>query len=392
MSGRSGWRGLLGERRLRALRNSRGYDLWRRFREEAQIAEVAQLLSAPESKISPYDEAELQTVLRSRASARRRPAPGEPLRVASYGASDWEQNGLWQSVRRLGDGFHTPLRRDGVELVQRRAEAAKAFLAELDRADAAGRPIHLAFFYAGGADLEVSLLNTLRERGVWTVLMGLDDKQQITRTQGPEARQTEVARAVDVYWTTWRAGADWLLWNGATPWYAPEAADPAFFHPVPGVERDLDVLWMGRLYGPRAPLVRFLQEQGVRVAVHGPGSPGGPVSFEEMLRLFSRAKVVLGMGGVGQTDAVKHLKGRDFEAPMCGALYLTSFNPELTDHFQVGKEILCYASPVECLDVLRWILRRPEDAQRIRDAALARSRACHTWDARFLRLTQLMGL
>ena len=105
---------------------------------------------------------------------------------------------------------------------------------------------------------------------------------------------------------------------------------------------------------------------------------------------MSRARLVLGMGGVGHTDKVKHLKGRDFEVPMCGAAYLTSFNPELADFFTVGSEILCYGSPQECADVARWGLARP--ARLIGIGAAARRRCTeHTWDRRLEQMLRLLG-
>jgi hypothetical protein len=379
---------------MRTLRGLPAYSLWRRYREHSQTQQFGSLLSQVDASTPVYSEESLQEALRARASQRRRPENGQPLRVASYGFSDWEDCGLWQSVQRLGEGFHFDLRRDpALQWEAQRQAWSVEFLTQLDAREASGQPIHWVFFYAGGADVDLGLLATLRERGIWTVLMGLDDKQQLPEVREGEAagRQSEVARAVDVYWTTWRTGADLLLGLGATPWYAPPGADPAFFHPV-STARDIEVLWTGRLYGPRGELVRFLESNGVALSVYGPGSAAGKVSFEEMIRLFSRAQIVLGMGGIGQTDRFKHLKGRDFEVPMCGALYLTSFNPELTDAYDIGREVLCYSSPVECLDVIRWILRRPKQAQQIRDAALRRTVAAHTWDARLARLRTLLGL
>jgi spore maturation protein CgeB len=117
------------------------------------------------------------------------------------------------------------------------------------------------------------------------------------------------------------------------------------------------------------------------------------VPFPEMIELYSRAKVVLGVGGVGFTESIKHLKGRDFEVPMSGALYLTSFNPELADHFVIGKEILCYASWLDCAEVIRWVLEFPEWAEDVRRAGRRRCLADHTWDTRIDQmLTKLVEM
>jgi spore maturation protein CgeB len=79
---------------------------------------------------------------------------------------------------------------------------------------------------------------------------------------------------------------------------------------------------------------------------------------------------------------VKHLKGRDFEVPMTGALYLTTFNEELSRHFDIGREILCYGSYAECAEIIVRMLRAPDQAQAIRTAGHARALRDHTWRRR----------
>ncbi|MGC3999845.1 MAG: glycosyltransferase [Anaeromyxobacter sp.] len=322
----------------------------------------------------------------------RRPL-GATARFAVFGTNHWEQNGLWPALRTVGaEVFFDYLAAPAARAGDGGKALGRSFLRVLDDAERSGGPISLVFFYAAGFWLDDAMLAELRARGIWTVLLALDDKQQLFAPprEGVREWQARAARGVDLYWTTWRSAIDWLAAEGATPWYAPAGADPRLFRPVPA-RRDLDVVWVGRGYGPRYDLVRSLRRRGFAVQAYGPGWEGGPVPFEEMMALYGRAAVVLGMGGVGQTDAFKHLKGRDFEVPMSGALYLTSFNPELTDHFRVGEEILCYSSVAECADVLRWVLARPDLAERIRAAARARSLRDHTWDARMRTMLDLLG-
>ena len=73
----------------------------------------------------------------------------------------------------------------------------------------------------------------------------------------------------------------------------------------------------------------------------------------------------LGVGGVGHLDEVQHLKGRDFEVPMCGAVYLTTYNPELCDWYQVGEEILCYGSFQNCAEILINLLSDSKKMEKI---------------------------
>lgn len=115
------------------------------------------------------------------------------------------------------------------------------------------------------------------------------------------------------------------------------------------------------------------------------------MDFEKTVELYNRTKIVFGIGGVGAMNGVKHLKGCDFEVPMPGALYMTSYNPELTDHYRIGEEILCYSSFEECADLVHWILRHPDEAEKIRLQALKRSLKDHTWEKRLLSLFNLFS-
>ena len=47
------------------------------------------------------------------------------------------------------------------------------------------------------------------------------------------------------------------------------------------------------------------------------------------------------------------IKGRDFEVNAIDNLYLTMFDPELTRHFDVGREILCYRDAIDCIELIR---------------------------------------
>jgi hypothetical protein len=314
--------------------------------------------------------------------------------IAGFGARDWEQFGLWPTLDRVAD-FHLSLY--GSEYAdgpagtaqQVRQRNSRGFLKYVEAIEAE-RPVNAAFFYASGMDFDLDVVSSLSSRGIWTIVMGLDDKHQfLSNRDGSAARQLQLAGACDLYWTTWRTGTAIVSRHGGTPWFAPTGADPAFHRPI-AVDRDIDVLFIGQAYGARADLVRYLKKREFRVEAYGAGWPNGFVTFDRSVELYSRAHVVLGMGGVGHMQGVKHLKGRDFEVPMCGALYLTSYNPELTDFFEIGREILCYASFEECADLLHWLLRHPADAQAIRRAALARSLRDHTWEHRFNTLFSLL--
>lgn len=378
------------------------YSVWANWRGRQQAGNFNGLLDKYLAKSINNETYRLSVVmdrLKNKGSARRLffDSLGVPS-VVIFGAEDWEQDGLWPSFNRVVNCHfwnyadeirrHSPGIKSGT--AEMRAVLAERFLAYLDLVDTSVM-VRCVFMYAAGHHIDSILLDELHSRGIWTIIMSLDDKQQfsmISEIKDEEPHQIRVARKCDLYWTTWKTGTQIIIDKGGTPWYAPEAADPAFHRPL-DVEKDIDVLFIGQAYGTRAALVRYLCQRGFSIQAFGKGWPGGYVDFDTSVILYNRARIVLGFGSVGFMDGVKHLKGRDFEVPMCGALYLTSYNPELADFFAIGKEILCYSSFEECADMVHWLLRNPDEASNIRTAALARSIKDHTWEKRLVELFQL---
>jgi spore maturation protein CgeB len=381
------------------------HGVWRRFRERQLLRRFDAFCDAELGAAQPGGAVPAGAVvdltggtvaarqrLQQRAGARCA-WPDRP-RIVGFGTTEWEQHGLWPSLEEVADfslwQYRQPFAGPPAPDDAWRRDLADRFLRHLDGLAADG-PVHGVFFYASANHIASALVTELQRRGIWTLVMGLDDKHQFLPPPDAPAqlsRQLALAVHCDLYWTTWPAAARIVAARGGNPWYAGEGAHPDYYRPV-DVPRDIDAVFIGAAYGARGDLVRYLRRRGLDVQAFGSGWPGGFVSFDEMVALYSRARVVLGFGGVGHTADIMHLKGRDFEVPMCGAVYLTTYNPELAHHFDIGREILCYRSPQECAELLRAVLADPDGAARMRAAVLDRCRRDHTWRA---RLEQISGM
>jgi spore maturation protein CgeB len=101
----------------------------------------------------------------------------------------------------------------------------------------------------------------------------------------------------------------------------------------------------------------------------------------------------LGMGGIGYCEELTNVKARDFEVPASGGgMYLTSYNPELAEYFELGKEIVCYRGLDEAIELLRYYLGRPEECRAISDRARARCLREHRWLHRYRDILRLLGV
>ncbi len=124
---------------------------------------------------------------------------------------------------------------------------------------------------------------------------------------------------------------------------------------------------------------------------------GGPRLLQiELLKMFSQSRLSLGFATAGDSHLadkrLTHLRLRDFEAPMSGALYLTEDQPELAEYFEPGTEVLTYTDRADLLDKARYYLAHQEQSERIRHAGLQRARRDHTWQHRFSELFAALGL
>ncbi|MBV8227752.1 MAG: glycosyltransferase family 1 protein [Verrucomicrobia bacterium] len=105
--------------------------------------------------------------------------------------------------------------------------------------------------------------------------------------------------------------------------------------------------------------------------------------------IFRASQINLGIGLA--TPNLVTIKGRDFECPGVGACYLTTYNWELANWWEIGREILCYRNVEELIEIFAWYRNRPEDCLKIARAAWRRSVDEHTWERRFRKMFREIG-
>lgn len=274
------------------------------------------------------------------------------------------------------------LPRDPRELTASRRAVLQRDIVTAFRSAEAEHPVDLVWMYVSSYQVDPTTLTTIAESGVPVAVLSMDDKHAFEeRPVGIPNGQRALIGAATVHLTTSIECKRWYAGEGAAAYYFPEAADPEIFRPL-NLPKDIDVSFVGGWYGARRDLIMRLQAVGIRVECFGPGTENGALTREEMVRVFNRTRVNLGFGGIGETEAITHLKGRDFEIPMSGNAYLTLFDHELATHFTIGEEVACYRNAIDCAEQVRMLLE--DTARRDQVAERGRRRALHdhTWTRR----------
>jgi hypothetical protein len=246
--------------------------------------------------------------------------------------------------------------------------------------------------YSSGYSLSAEVFAAMAARGAVTTNFCFDDK---VLWPGPKLGDrristAEICSSVDLNLTNDPQGTLKYFVEGGLAMFHAEAADPHLHRPL-DLPFEFDVSFIGARFGWRPVLIRELRRHGIAVECFGNGWPNGAVSNEAMREIYAKSRINLGCGGVGYSSSLVCLKGRDFEVPMSGALYLTQHNPELSLVFDVGREIVTYRDPVDCARIIKELLNDRNRAASIRKAARARSIRDHTYQARWSRVFEIIG-
>lgn len=371
-------------------RSARKLRLLQKESEQYKTIFLARGLSIP-------GESEIHTRLASRFPGKTPKSKGDLHILAIFHNYNWEGPSLAPSLAAFGDVRYLDWRDPTLAKGKQPGdggwmEAMNEGLLRTVHAWAADRPFDVVFTYLSGGQVFPATLEKLRSLSAPMVNLALNDKETFVGRicNGHAVGTKDICCYFDLCWTSTMDALEKYVVEDAIPLYLPEGANPSIHRPY-DEEKMYDVSFVGQCYGNRPEIIGRLRDAGVRVEVFGPGWPNGSLTMEEMVRTWSRSRINLGFGGVMGLKETYCLKGRDFEVPMSGGLYLTEHHAELIPFYDVGYEIVTYTGFDNLLEKIRWLLSDPDQAEIIRRTGRARALREHTWEMRFDRVFRIIG-
>ena len=165
--------------------------------------------------------------------------------------------------------------------------------------------------------------------------------------------------------------------------------------------RDIDVSFVGSLspaHPVRARLVEWIAGH-TRLDIWGNGVDQFPDSSAihqhyhgeawgtDMFTALARSKITVNNHiGIAENFANNM---RLYEATGMGCLLLSDRKSNIEDMFEPGREIVCYDSPEECLDLTRYYSKNEAERERIAAAGQRRTLAEHSYMNRAAELAEL---
>jgi hypothetical protein len=156
-------------------------------------------------------------------------------------------------------------------------------------------------------------------------------------------------------------------------------------------ESEFYVLFIGSRYGWRASFLEQLQKKGLQIKCYGKGWENGSLDSSQMKIEIRNAPLTIGFAGVGYTQSITTIKGRDFEVPSYGGLYLTQHSRGLEKIYDIGKEVLCYSDLDDCFNKICIVRDNVKLADSIRIAGYQKAIQTCTWTSRMKYLHYLIN-
>ncbi len=327
-----------------------------------------------------------------------RPKPKGQLRILTiHHHYNWENTAFIPALAAFGAVDHydwmTSFRSHLTQWHRSLAQAMNVDLLRRVRTLADEKGIDVIFTYLSGEQVLPETMMTLQAFRIPMVNLALNDKENFVGKirSGRAMGVRDICRFFTLCWTSTEDALEKYCVEGALPLYLPEGANPDLHKPMDG-EQTIDVSFIGQRYGNREDIIKRLQADGIHVEAYGFGWPNGPLDTEAMVALYAKSRINLGFGGVISHTGTYCLKGRDFEVPMSGGLYLTEHHPELAKVYDVGGEIVTYSGYADLRDKIRDLLDHPDKAREIRRRGFERARREHAWEMRFDNIFKLLGI
>lgn len=160
-----------------------------------------------------------------------------------------------------------------------------------------------------------------------------------------------------------------------------------------------DVSFIGWKTPYRAWFVNYLKSKGIDVECFGVGWDKGPVSLAEMNAIFSQTKINLNISNSRSYDLrflaampvsfarqllrsskdASQIKARNFEIPAYNGFQLTDYVPGIEQYLRIGKEVACYNTPDDAINLIGFYLNDDELREKIKVRGALRTRSEHLY-------------
>jgi len=188
-----------------------------------------------------------------------------------------------------------------------------------------------------------------------------------------------------------------------------------------------NVSFVGQPHSNRKKVAEKIKKAGIDLYCFGRGWPAGSVVQEEMIKIFFESKINLNLTkAYGRFDVKalvkifisksegkfrlnspqswidnfrsfvglrrEQIKGRNFEIPGCRGFLISGYADNLSDYYEINKEVVCYKNSDDLINKIKYYLKNEKEREQIAQAGYERTIQEHTYERRFKEIFKIMGL
>ncbi len=209
-------------------------------------------------------------------------------------------------------------------------------------------------------------------------------------------------KGFDLIFTAQPNFVDLFRAQGIATYYQPLAFCPSILDRLSATDKKISLSFTGGLSNLHQERVNFLEEitSKLEVDIFGYGvdqlpsdssirrQHKGSVWGIDMFKVLYESNITLNKHiNMAQNWAVNM---RLYEATGCGALLLTDYKENLNQLFRIGEEVVAFRSTEECIALVKYFLKYPDEAQAIAKAGQKRTLKDHTYDKRMVYTAEIL--
>ena len=216
--------------------------------------------------------------------------------------------------------------------------------------------------------------------------------------------------------TTWsKAGEEYAHYGIHNVIRSQWSASSQVYHPI-DIPKDIDVSFVGTKNPHRERIIEQLKKDGIDVFVRGAGWGTPHLTFEEMIKVFSRSRINLNLNPPSSALSFKSvtqifmrrrrnmivpdfhwpsnfrsyfrkkmpmIKARPFEISACGGFCISGLADDMEAYYVADKEMVYYHTIPELTEKIRFYLAHSAEREAIAKAGYERTVKEHTYEQRF---------
>ncbi|MHA8078883.1 glycosyltransferase family protein [Aquirufa antheringensis] len=253
----------------------------------------------------------------------------------------------------------------------------------------------VVFLYTSDFCISNETIIKIQRKNVLIISFCWDDLLYFkSKVKGQPIGVSKLSKAVDFNLTMSPEAISRYLYNNSPVFFWSSLKRNDLNYEFKSSVRDIDkfyVLFIGSKYGWRGKFISKLIQKGIDVVCFGKGWENGSITFDEMINQIKLAPVTLGFANVGHTKSITTIKGRDFEVPLFGGLYLTQYSRGLSYYYIINKDVLTYNNFEDCVNILNKIKSNPMPYEIVRNNGIEKAHENATWNSRLLFLMDFIS-